>query len=120
MAQLKETLCVSMECVGRGEAAQATVVATPVKDKLEVKVVGMDGRVRRVEKVAVDADGRVSSFDLVSATAQLLYAIENPNVHLEAAPKKGSKKLAKSPGKKKQPQLASKKKSRRGTQLASR
>ncbi len=116
--KLKETLCISMDCVGKGQAAQVNVVATQVKDTLEVKVVGFDGRVRHIEKMALKNDN-VSAFDLVSATSGLLAAIENPNARLEPvakAPKKWAKKN--SAGKKQQ--LASKKKYRRTMQVAAR
>jgi|CXWL01.1.fsa_nt_gi hypothetical protein len=117
VAQLKETLCISMECVGKGQAAQANVIANVVKNELEVKVVGFDGRTRHIEKVAITND-RVSAFDLVSATSKLLAAIENPNARMEET-KPSAKKLAKKLTKKQQ-QLANKKKGKRSFQFASR
>lgn len=116
--KLKETLCISMECVGKGQAAQVNVVATAMKDTLEVKVVGFDGRVRHIEKVPLKND-TVSAFDLVSATSGLLEAIENPNARAEA-PAKEPKKLAKKSSASKKQQLANKKKNRRTMQVAAR
>lgn len=116
--KLKETLCISMDCVGKGQAAQVNVVATQVKDTLEVKVVGFDGRVRHIEKVPLKND-TVSAFDLVSATSGLLAAIENPHARAEPVAKAPKKLAKKGSGGKKQP-LASKKKSRRSMQVAAR
>ena len=102
--QLRETLCVSMECAADG--SDATVSARVVKNQVEVKVLGADGRVRLEQKLPANAEGRLSSTDLVAATSAIFKAIESPTAAVEAksAPEKAeTKKAQASTGTKKSP-----------------
>lgn len=83
--QLKQTLCIAMECVGAKDGIEAMVTAKSSREGIEVKVVGMDGAVRLNHKAPVLDDGRFSATDLVSATTRIFKAIESPQLAAEQA-----------------------------------
>lgn len=89
---LKETLCVSMNCVSSG-GRDATVSARPVKGGLEVTVKSAGGDVKLVHLIPSGEEGDLSSIDLVRASSLVVKAIETPQ---RAAPK--AQKLARKPG----------------------
>ncbi len=80
--QLSETLCISMECSAGGDY---TVSSKLVGNKMELKVVGPSGP-RFSVTLPVDENGRLLNSDAMTATSQLVQAIENPQVAKEAAP----------------------------------
>lgn len=81
--QLKEVLCNSMECVSSAQAKangySAAVEAKASKDSVEIRVLGADGRVRTTQHVPMNDMGRLSETDLVSATTEIMSAIEDPD-----------------------------------------
>jgi hypothetical protein len=82
--QLKEVLCNSMECISAAQArangVSATVEAKTGKNGLiDIKVVGADGKVRTTQHVPLTDSGRLSETDLVSATTEIMAAIEDPD-----------------------------------------
>lgn len=81
---LQETLCFSMTCVKA--SAQATVAAKPVKGGLEITVTMSTGQKRLTHFAPYNADGKVSSTDLVRATSLVLTAIEKGAVQGDGAP----------------------------------
>lgn len=70
----KETVCFSMLC--DASRPEATVRTREVKGGLEVTVTMASGQKRLTHLVPRQADGRVSSIDLVHATTLVLHAIE--------------------------------------------
>lgn len=95
--QLSETLCISMECVAG--AHDYTVTSKVVGAQMELKVLGPDNGVRLTLKTPLNGNGRLASSDAMTATSQLVHAIETPFVPkaaaLEKKPVKKSAKLAK-------------------------
>jgi hypothetical protein len=89
--QLHETLCLSMECVGKGAITVATRV---VKGGVEVTVTA-EGQLKLVQQSPADADGQLSSTDLVRLTSAVLKAIEAPALAHAAPPKAPTKPLGK-------------------------
>ena len=92
--QLSETLCISMECKAGNDF---TVSSKLVGEQMELRVVGPDGTVRLTMKAATNGQGRMSSCDAMSATSQLVHAIETPftpSKVVEAAPAKKAVKLS--------------------------
>lgn len=89
---LKETLCVSMNCVSAG-GRDAIVSARPVKGGLEVTVKSPNGDVKLVHVIPSGDEGDLSSIDLVRASSLVVKAIESPQ---RAAPR--PQKLARKPG----------------------
>lgn len=87
VAQLKETLCVSMECVGdiRSMGVDVTVEAKVAKGLLQIDVASASGKHYATVKAEL-TDGRLGAMDLVSATSQILRAIEYPEARAAAAP----------------------------------
>jgi hypothetical protein len=81
--QLKETLCLSMECAASKDGVEVTVTAKAAHDAIELKVVGADGAVRLTQRVPALDDGRFSSTDLVSSTSKIFKAIESPQLMAE-------------------------------------
>jgi hypothetical protein len=79
--QLRDALCLSMECVtAESRSIDARVTARLVTDKkrgahVEVRVVDSSGGVRATLTAPVH-EGRVSSMDLVSLTSATVRAIE--------------------------------------------
>ena len=97
--QLRETLCISMEC-GPG-ASDYTVTSKLVGEQMELKVLGPNGTVRFTLMTPTSGAGKLSASDAMNASTRLVHAIENPN---EAKAKvtaskvtKKSVKLAKRP-----------------------
>lgn len=96
--QLSQTLCISMDCVKAG--ADYTVSSKLVGSKMELKVTGPSG-VRLSLLLETAGDGQLANSEAMSATSQLIQAIENPvapkapaAVEKPAAPVKNAKKLA--------------------------
>lgn len=73
--QLSETLCISMDCMKGG--ADYTVSSKLVGSKMELKVTGPSG-VRLSLLLETNGDGRLANSDAMTATSQLIQAIENP------------------------------------------
>jgi hypothetical protein len=73
--QLKETLCISMECKGGGDYVISSRV---VGGQMELKVSGPSGP-RFSTLLPLGEDGQLSNSDAMTATSQLIQAIENPN-----------------------------------------
>src|SRR5688572_15331493 len=71
---LSQTLCISMEC---GKTGDYSVTSKLVGQKMELKVVGPSG-VRLTLSLPATDDGRLSNSDALTATSQLVQAIENP------------------------------------------
>ena len=88
--QLSETLCISMECNG---GTDYTVASKVVGAQMELKVLGPDGGVRLTLKMPAIGN-RMASSDAMSATSQLVHAIETPFVAppVKAAVEKPAKK----------------------------
>ncbi len=82
-APLKDTLCFSMSCVGAGPR-DFVVAGRAVKDGIEITVTSHTGQRRLTHVAATNAQGRVSSTDLVRATSLVLQSIEQGPI---AAPK---------------------------------
>lgn len=80
--QLRQTLCISMECVADRDTAEAMVSVKASSGSIEVKVVGADGQLRLTHRSPAQ-DGRFSATDLVSATSKVFQAIESPQMLLE-------------------------------------
>ena len=78
--QLKETLCLAMECQGSKDSVEVIVTARAAGNGIEVKVTGADGAVRLSQHVAAIDDGRFGSTDLVAATSKIFKAIEQPQL----------------------------------------
>ncbi len=89
--QLKETLCISMECKGGGDYVIASRV---VGAQMELKVSGPSGP-RFSTLLPLSEDGRLSNSDAMTATSQLIQAIENPAALKQAAPEKAPEKIEK-------------------------
>ncbi len=97
-AQLKETLCIPMEC-GSADGASVRVVSKAAADGVEVKVVAADGTVRWSQKLPLNEEGRVPSMELISASTLMVKAIEAPQARVEAAAE-AAKPVAKAKSKK--------------------
>jgi hypothetical protein len=83
--QLKETLCLSMECQASKEGVEVIVTAKAAGNGIDLKVMGADGSVRLSQRIAATDDGRFGSTDLVSATSKIFKAIEQPQLAREEA-----------------------------------
>lgn len=103
----KETLCISMTCV-TGGARDFTVAVRPARGGMEVSVTSASGQHRLSHVAPLNAEGRVSSTDLVRATSLVVQAIERGPV-ASSAPARVSKKA-----------VATRKKLRPGSLLANR
>ena len=97
--QLSETLCISMEC---SAGHDYTVTSKLVGTQMELKVLGPDSGVRFSMKLPTNGDGRLNSSDAMTATSQLVHAIETPfdakaaaALEKDSKPAKKSAKLAK-------------------------
>jgi hypothetical protein len=107
--QLKETLCISMECVGKGGAVDATITGKLKGDKVIIEVIAPSGVVKAKITAPANDAGRMGSTDLVSATSAVIAAIEGPEpskVVKADKPEKKAKHASKS--KKKGVRLAAK------------
>ncbi|MBK7863628.1 MAG: hypothetical protein IPJ65_34480 [Archangiaceae bacterium] len=101
--QLRETLCISMEC---GTGTDASVTARVLKgkvDKVELKVFSPSGALKTTVTAPLDDSGRMSSMDLVAATSGLIAGIEGaePSSKVAAAKAPSKKTLAAAKAKKK-------------------
>lgn len=90
---LKETLCVSMAC--GADEPDATVTSRPSRGGLEITVTMSSGQRRLTHLLPANADGTVSSTDLVRATSLVVRAIEEGPVKTSAAEAARAKKPAK-------------------------
>ena len=90
--QLSETLCISMECAKTGDYS---VISKVVGGKMELKVLGPSGP-RLTLSLPINEDGRLANSDAMTATSQLVQAIENPVAAKEAAVSKAPAKVKKS------------------------
>jgi hypothetical protein len=105
--QLKETLCVSMECVeSRNGGLDATVSGKLLKnkkgDQVELQVLAPSGALKATVKAPVNDAGRMSSTDLVAATSAIIGAIEAPEAAAKAPSAAAPTKTAKVAKKKSQ------------------
>ncbi len=95
--QLSQTLCISMECGQRG--GDYVVTSKVVAGKMELRVVGPSG-LRLSLMMPLTDDGRLTNSDAMTATSQLVHAIETPAAAKEAIvekrPAAKKSKLAKS------------------------
>lgn len=82
----RETICVSMTCVTSG-ARDAVVTARTVKEGVEVTVKSASGQVKLVHVTPVTEDGELSSIDVVTASTQVVKAIESARPLTRPAPK---------------------------------
>jgi hypothetical protein len=91
--QLKETLCISMEC---GAGIDASITAKVIKgNKVELKVFAATGNLKATVTAPLNADGRISSMDLVAATSGLIAGIEASDPGKQAPAAKDSAKAKK-------------------------
>lgn len=74
-APLKDTLCVSMTCVGGGPK-EFVVSGHPVSGGVEVTVTTASGQRRLTHIAKVNASNQISSIDLVRASALVVRSIE--------------------------------------------
>jgi len=110
--QLRETLCISMEC---GAGTDASVTAKVIKgNKAEIKVFSAAGALKATVTAPLGDDGRLSSMDLVAATSGIIQGIEGAEPGKAAA----SKAPAASSKSKKALAAKAKAKSKRAMKLA--
>ena len=83
--QLKETLCLSMECQPSKDGVEVIVTARAAGNGIDLKVTAADGSVRLSQRIAATDDGRFGSTDLVSATSKIFKSIEQPQLAREEA-----------------------------------
>lgn len=74
-APLKDTLCISMNCVAGG-AREFTVAGRPVKGGVELTVTSLNGQTRLTHVARLNELNQISSIDLVHATSLVVQAIE--------------------------------------------
>src|SRR4051812_8794898 len=72
---LKETLCISMNCVASG-ARDFVITAKPVKGGVEFTVTSVTGQPRLTHFAPFNEWNQVSSTDLVHATSLVVQSIE--------------------------------------------
>jgi hypothetical protein len=93
--QLKDGVCLSMECVEGSRGFDAKITGKLIKGKkgeqVEVRVLSAAGKVKAT-LTAPAHEGRMSSTDLVSLTSAVVHAIEAPERVASAAPAKAAKK----------------------------
>lgn len=92
--QLKDTLCISMTCVSTG-AKDFTVTGRQDGKTLELTVTSSSGQRRLAHTVTLNEFNRMSSTDLVTATALVQRSIEVGAINPPAAPKPVAKTLKK-------------------------
>ena len=90
VAQLREGLCISEQCVGAHEKVVATITAKEKKGGLEVMLHDADGSLGYSKLLPLADDGRLSVTDLVSAQAGIVHAIEYPAEAASKPEKKSS------------------------------
>lgn len=95
-APLKETLCISMNCVASG-ARDFSVTGKAVKGGVELTVTSVSGQARLTHFAPLNEWNRISSTDLVHATSLVVQSIERGPIAPPAAKKvavaRKSKKL---------------------------
>lgn len=74
-APLKETLCISMNCVSGG-ARDFVVTGRAVKGGIELTVSSVGGQARLTHVARLNDSNQISSTDLVHATSLVVQAIE--------------------------------------------
>ena len=89
--QLRDAVCISMECSRGGDA---DIKVKTVKGRAEIKVVSPGGAVKGTVSVPLNDDGRLGSMELVAAVSGIIQAIEGKNAHQspEAKAEKPAKK----------------------------
>jgi hypothetical protein len=95
--QLKEQLCISMECVSPKANPDAVISTRHAGAQTQLEVKAADGTLRLSRALPLNDSNRLSSMDQVSATASIVSAIET-KAKVEApkpAPAKKPAKLAK-------------------------
>lgn len=92
-APLKETLCISMNCVNGG-ARDFVVTGKPVKGGIEITVTSVGGQTRLTHFAPLNEWNQISSTDLVHATSLVVQSIEKGPI---APPAKKAVAVAKKP-----------------------
>ncbi|MDP1829555.1 MAG: hypothetical protein Q8L48_40180 [Archangium sp.] len=92
-APLKETLCISMNCVSGGGAKDFSITGRAVKGGVEFTVTSVSGQPRLTHVARLNEYNQISSTDLVHATSLVVQAIERGPI---APVKKVAAKKAKS------------------------
>lgn len=85
-APLKDTLCISMNCVSGG-AREFTVSGRAVKGGVELTVTSHSGQARLTHVARLNESNQISSIDLVHATSLVVQAIERGPIAPPVAPK---------------------------------
>ena len=85
-APLKETLCISMNCVNGG-ARDFVVTGKPVKGGIEITVTAVGGQTRLTHFAPLNEWNQISSTDLVHATSLVVQSIERGPIAPPAAKK---------------------------------
>lgn len=93
-APLKETLCISMNCV-QGGGRDFVVSGKSVKGGVELTVITSSGQARLTHFAPLNSFGQISSTDLVHATSLIVQSIEKGPIAPPAAPKAKLSKLQK-------------------------
>jgi hypothetical protein len=88
-APLKETLCISMNCVNGG-ARDFVVTGKPVKGGIEITVIAVGGQTRLTHFAPLNEWNNISSTDLVRATSLVVQSIERGPIAPPAAAKKAA------------------------------
>ncbi|HEY1088869.1 MAG TPA: hypothetical protein VGE37_14290 [Archangium sp.] len=86
---LKETLCISMTCVGSGPK-EFVVSGRAVKGGVELTVTSANGQTRLTHLAKVNESNQIGSTDLVAATTLVIRSIEKGPI-APAAPAKVAK-----------------------------
>jgi hypothetical protein len=95
--EMSEMLCISMNCVTGRQAkrgVQARVKATKSHGKVEFTVTNARGQLLLTHVATLNHDGELSSTSLVTATTQVMHAIEHPKPIV--AKKRFAKKMRRS------------------------
>ena len=75
-APLKETLCISMNCVSGGGVKDFIITGRAVKGGVEVTVTSVNGQPRLTTLARVNEYNQISSTELVHATSLVVQSIE--------------------------------------------
>lgn len=95
-APLKELLCISMNCVAAGGAKDFAVTGRAVKGGVEFTVTTVSGQPRLTHVAPLNSSRRISSTDLVRASALVVQSIERGPIAPLARAAQKNKKLPKS------------------------
>ncbi len=93
-APLKETLCISMNCVSSG-ARDFVVTGKAVKGGVELTVTSVSGQARLTTFAPLNEWNQISSTDLVHATSLVVQSIERGPIAPPAAKKTAVAKKSK-------------------------